>query len=296
MTALDKEELIAKAKVLLETLPYIQKFRGSIFVVKYGGSFMDDPSIEVRGRILRDIMLLEAVGIRVVLVHGGGKAISRAMEAAGLEPRFINGLRYTDKPSIAVVEKTLNQEINQEICELLQDRGGHPQALLGNQVFSCKPYQAKDEQGHAVDLGYVGEITHVDTAPIHAALKANTVPIVSPIAVDSAGHPYNTNADIAASRVAIALQAQRLVYLCDLPGLLRDPKDESTLISTLHMDKVAELKKAGIIAEGMRPKVDSAVEALQQGIQRVHFVDGRLPHSLLLEIFTDHGIGTEIIM
>ena len=292
----DKKKLITKAKVLLEALPYIQKFRDSIFVVKYGGSFMDDPDVETRKRVLTDIMLLAIVGMKTVIVHGGGKAISRAMEEAGLEPRFIQGMRYTDAQSMTVVEKILNENINREICDMLLDQGGRPESLLGNRLLRCRPHKIFDEQNKSIDLGYVGEVTHVDIGPIYQTIEANKIPIVSSVAVDETGQPYNINADIAAAKIAIALKARRLVYLCDLPGLLNDPKDESTLISTLHINEVPELKASSVISEGMCPKVDSAVEAIQNGCQRVHFIDGRLPHSLLLEIFTDQGIGTEIIL
>ena len=194
-----------------------------------------------------------------------------------------------------MVEKTLNQTVNRDICTMLESQNACPESLFGNRLLRCKPCQAYDDQGESIDLGYVGEITQVTTEPIHKALDQGNIPVLSSIALDQAGQPYNVNADTAAAKVALALKAQRLVYLCDMPGLLRNPNDESTPIPTLHIDEVKGLKTAGTIAEGMSPKVDSAIMALQGGTHRVHFIDGRLPHSLLLEIFTDEGVGTEII-
>lgn len=288
-------DITTKAKVLLEALPYIQRFRGATFVIKYGGSFMDDPDPEVRVRVATDIVFLAAVGINVVVVHGGGKAISRGMAAAGLEPVFKNGLRVTDEAAIRIVEQTLNGTVNLDICELIQLKAGRPRGLHGNAVFVCDKMEPTDADGTPVDLGYVGQIRFVKAKLIKKALADGYTPIISPIAVDDNGHPYNTNADVAAAAVASALRARRLVYLSDVPGLLADPKNPESLISTLNVTEVPELKRKGIIAAGMVPKVDSAVGALNHGVHRVHFVDGRKPHSVLLEIFTDKGIGTEIV-
>ena len=287
-------EVIAKAKVLLEALPYIQRFKGSVFVVKYGGSFMDDPDPELRARVATDLVFLAAVGIRVVIVHGGGKAISRAMDKSGLEPNFTHGLRITDKKTVEIVEQTLSNEVNPEICSLISNQGGTPKGIRGNDVLHCKKMK-KMIDGEALDLGFVGEITNVDSHLIHQSAQDDYIPVISPTAIDSEHQVYNTNADIAASEVAIALSARRLVYLCDVPGLMKDPNDPDTLMSSLQVSEVEELKKQRIISSGMLPKVDSAVKAINSGVHRVHFVDGRLPHSLLLEIFTDKGIGTEIV-
>ncbi len=287
--------ITAKTEVLLEALPYIQRFRGSTFVVKYGGSFMDDPSLEVRARVATDIAFLAAVGIQVVVVHGGGKAITRGMAAAGLTAEFRQGLRVTDAESIKIVEHVLNKEINRDICALIEGRQGHPLSLPGNSVFICTKHAGEDEEGQPVDLGYVGKVTYVKTKLIKKAIADGFTPIVSPIALDEHRQPYNTNADEAAAAAAAALRARRLFFLCDVPGLLRDPNDPHSLISTLRVSEVEGLKRAGVIAKGMIPKVDSAVKALASGVHRVHFVDGRQPHSLLLEIFTDRGVGTEIL-
>ncbi|MGF1448105.1 MAG: acetylglutamate kinase [Opitutales bacterium] len=293
--ALDAIDVVTKAEVLMEALPYIQRFKGSTFVVKYGGSFMDDPDPQVRRRVATDIVFLASVGIHVVVVHGGGKAISRAMEAAGLHPVFKNGLRYTDKASIAIVEKTLNDVVNLDICELVQARGGRPQGLPGNVLLQCEPLQATDTEGKPIDLGFVGRIQFVKTKLIKKALQAGYTPIISPVAADEQGQAFNTNADVAAATVAAALRARRLVYLSDVPGLLRAPERPESLISSLAATEVPGLIADGTISGGMLPKVESAVEAMNNGVQRVHFVDGRMPHSILLEIFTDKGIGTEIV-
>ncbi len=285
-------ELSAKAEVLTEALPYIQRFRGATFVVKYGGSFVEDE--EMRVKVAKDLVFFSAVGIRVVVVHGGGKAITRAMDAAGIVATFTKGLRVTDSATMHIVEKTLNQVINLEICETIQHLGGRPLGLPGQNIFVCEK-MTTDDEGQPIDLGFVGNVKQVKSHQLRKSLEDGYMPIISPVGKDENGQFYNINADTAAAYVASALRARRLVFMSDVPGLMRDPKDPSTLISTLKADEVPELKAKGIISSGMRPKVDSALEALQNGVHRVHFIDGRLPHSLLLEIFTDKGIGTEII-
>ena len=287
-------EVTAKAKVLLEALPYIQDFRGSTFVVKYGGSFMDDPDPVVRTRVAYDIAFLAAVGINVVVVHGGGKAITKAMENSGLKANFINGLRVTDEATIAIVKKTLDEVVNKDVCDMLTSIKARPKGLPGDTVLVCERLKA-DDDGNPVDLGYVGDVTEVKVKLIKKEIADGFMPVISPVAEGLDGKPYNVNADTAAGRVASALRARRLVYMSDVPGLLADPKKPESLISTLKTGDVDGLKKKGVIDKGMRPKVQSAVRALQEGVQRVHFVDGRMPHSLLLEIFTDQGVGTEIV-
>jgi acetylglutamate kinase len=287
-------EVTAKAKVLLEALPYIQDFRGTTFVVKYGGSFMDDPDPVTRNFVAFDIAFLAAVGINVVVVHGGGKAITRAMESSGLKADFINGLRVTDEATVAVVKKTLDEVVNRDVCAAISTARGKPKGLPGDTVLVCEKLQ-KDDNGQPIDLGFVGEVTEVKVKLIKKEIAEGFIPVISPVAEGYDGKPYNVNADTVASRVASALRARRLVFMSDVPGLLADPKDPESLISTLKISQVDDLKKRGVIDKGMRPKVHSAIRALQEGVQRVHFVDGRLPHSLLLEIFTDKGIGTEIV-
>jgi acetylglutamate kinase len=291
---MDLAEITAKARVLLEALPYIQDFHGSIFVVKYGGSFMDDPDPAVRARVAYDIAFFAAVGINVVVVHGGGKAITRAMEAAGLNPTFVNGLRVTDEATIAVVKRTLNEVVNKDVCDAIATAKARPKGLPGDTVLVCQKL-ATDDDGNLVDLGYVGEITEVKVKLIKKEIADGFVPVISPVAEGPDRKPYNVNADLVAGRVASELGARRLVYMSDVPGLLANPADPASLISTLRISQVDDLKKKGVIDKGMRPKIASAIRALQGNVQRVHFIDGRLPHSLLLEIFTDKGIGTEIV-
>ncbi|MDB6115132.1 MAG: argB [Lacunisphaera sp.] len=291
---MDVNEIISKARVLLEALPYMQAFRGSTFVVKYGGSFMDDPDSAVRLRVATDLAFLSAAGINVVVVHGGGKAISKAMDASGLKANFINGLRVTDEATIAIVKKTLDEIVNKQVCDTLVAVRATPKGLPGDTVLVCEKL-TMDDDGNPCDLGYVGDVTEVKVKLIKKEIADGFMPVISPVAEGLDGKPYNINADTAAGRIASALRARRLVYMSDVPGLLADPRNPGSLISTLKVGEVEALKKKGIIDKGMRPKVQSAVRALQEGVQRVHFVDGRMPHSLLLEIFTDQGVGTEIV-
>ncbi|MDR0535118.1 MAG: acetylglutamate kinase [Puniceicoccales bacterium] len=287
--------LIEKANVLLEALPYIQKFRGSIFVIKYGGSFMDDPNPQVRASVAQDIVFLASVGIQTVVVHGGGKAITRAMERAGLKSEWRGGMRVTDEATVKVVEQTLNNEINAEICDIISKQGGMAKGIPGNVVSLCEKLHAVSPTGEPVDIGFVGDIKFVRTKIIKKALADGYIPVISPIALGEDDHPYNTNADVAAAAVAGSLKARRLVFMSDVPGLLANPAEPGSLIPTLPVSDVARLKADGVISSGMIPKVDSGVKALQSGVKRVHFIDGRVRHSLLLEIFTDRGIGTEIV-
>ena len=287
-------EVTAKAKVLLEALPYIQDFRGATFVVKYGGSFMDDPDPVTRTRVAYDIAFLAAVGVNVVVVHGGGKAITKAMETSGLKSNFVNGLRVTDEATIAIVKKTLDEIVNKDVCDALTTAGGRPRGMPGDSVLVCQKLTT-DDDGKEIDLGFVGDVTEVKVKLIKKEIAEGFVPIISPVAEGLDNKPYNVNADVAAGRVASALRARRLVYMSDVPGLLSSPPDPESLIPTLKISQVDDLKKKGVIDKGMWPKVASAVRALQEGVQRVHFIDGRLAHSLLLEIFTDKGTGTEIV-
>ena len=291
---MNMQAIISKAAVLVEALPYVQTFRGATFVIKYGGSFMDDPDPEIRSRVAGDIAFLSAVGIHAVVVHGGGKAISRALQASGIQTKFVHGLRYTDGPTVDVVHQVLSGKVNGEVCEMLQLRKDRPLGIPGENVLQCEKLDT-DIHGDPVDLGFVGKVTTVKAKVIKKAIKDGYTPVVSPVANDEEGQLYNVNADVAAACVASALRARRLVYMSDVPGLLSNPKNVDTLISTLKVGQVDKLKKNGTISEGMLPKIDSAIKALDAGVHRVHFVDGRLPHSLLLEIFTDKGIGTEIV-
>ena len=290
---MNMQEIISKAEVLVEALPYVQEFRNSVFVIKYGGSFMDDPDPEIRSRVAGDIAFLSAVGIHAVVVHGGGKAISRALSEKGIESKFINGLRYTNEDTVKVVDEVLSGQVNGDVCEMLQIRNDRPLSIPGPTVLEGEKY-TEDSDGNPVDVGFVGNVVAVKSKIIKKAIKDGYTPVISPVAKGIDGKLYNVNADVAAACVASALRARRLVYLSDVPGLLRDPKDPDTLIPTLKVNQVEKLKANGTISQGMLPKIDSSMKALDSGVHRVHLIDGRLPHSLLLEIFTDKGIGTEI--
>ena len=265
--------------------------KGEVVVVKYGGSFMDSPDPAVRRGVARDIVLLQAAGLRPVVVHGGGKAITRAMEKAGLTARFVQGMRVTDEAAVAVVEQTLSQEINPEIVAAIDALGGKARGFSGRAIFRCRKLPMPE-----ADLGFVGDVNSVDTTLLRQTVSAGFIPVISPTARGDDGKIYNCNADVAAAQLAIALKAQRLVFMSDVPGLLRDPKKPDSVIPHLKMSEVAELKESGVIDKGMIPKVDSAVAAIQAGVEKVSFVDGRVPHAVLLEIFTDEGVGTEIVL
>ena len=289
------QDLIAKAATLLEALPYIQRYSGKTFVVKYGGSFMDSPDPEVREGVARDMVFLEAVEINPVVVHGGGKAITRAMEKAGLKAAFVQGQRVTDAATVRVVDQVLSREINPEIVRTIQTLGGVAEGFAGTDIFTCRKKEMTGPDGAPVDLGFVGEVTGVNTGPLLKCIAQGITPVISPTARGEDGQIYNCNADVAAAMAAIALKAKRLVFMSDVPGLMRDPKDPATVIPHLRTGEVDALKKTGVVDHGMIPKVDSAVAAIKTGVDKVSFVDGRVPHAVLLEIFTDAGIGTEVV-
>lgn len=292
------QDLISKAATLLEALPYIQKFSHATFVVKYGGSFMDSPDQAVRNGVARDIVFLEAVEINPVVVHGGGKAITRAMEKSGLKANFIQGQRVTDEATVQIVDDVLSREINPEVVATINALGGAAKGFAGPDIFRCKKLLLDDKEnpGQKIDIGYVGEVVEVNTAPLLDCIAKGITPVISPTARGEDGKIYNCNADVAAAQVAIALKAKRLVFMSDVPGLMRDFKDPSTLITHLQISEVPALKAAGIVDKGMIPKVDSAVNAIKAGVEKVSFVDGRVPHSVLMEIFTDEGVGTEVVL
>jgi acetylglutamate kinase len=289
------QDLIAKAATLLEALPYIQKFSGATFVVKYGGSFMDSPDANVRNSVARDVVFLEAVEINPVVVHGGGKAITRAMEKAGLKANFIQGQRVTDEATVKIVDDVLSREINPEIVSAINSLGGAAKGFAGPDIFRCRETKVTGADGSPVDLGFVGEVTEVNTSALVECIESGITPVISPTARGEDGRIYNCNADVAAAQVAIALKAKRLVFMSDVPGLLRDPKNPESVISQLKMAEVDGMKRSGVIDKGMIPKVDSAIAAIQAGVEKVSFVDGRVPHAVLLEIFTDEGVGTEVV-
>ncbi len=292
------QDLIAKADTLLEALPYILKFSGETFVVKYGGSFMDSPDEKIRTSVARDIVFLEAVEINPVVVHGGGKAITRAMERAGLAANFVQGQRVTDEATAIIADDVLSREINPEVVKTINALGGNAVGFAGPDIFKCQKLLLKDAEnpGKEIDIGYVGEVVEVNVAPIKESIWCGFTPVISPTARGADGKIYNCNADVAAAQLAIALKAKRLVFMSDVPGLLRDPKKPDSVIPQIRTAEVMVLKKSGVIDKGMIPKADSAVAAIQSGVEKVSFVDGRVPHAVMLEIFTDEGVGTEIIL
>jgi len=289
------QDLIAKTDSLLEALPYIQRFSGATFVVKYGGSFMDSPDPETRNGVARDIVFLEAVEINPVVVHGGGKAITRAMEEAGLKATFLQGQRVTDEATVRIADDVLSREINPEIVAAINSLGGLAQGFAGPDIFRCRKARLQGPDGQPLDLGYVGEVIAVNTAPLLDCIAQGVTPVISPTARGEDGKVYNCNADVAAAQTAIALKARRLVFMSDVPGLLQNPKSPDSVISHLRTSEVEGLKQKGVVDKGMIPKVDSAVAAIRAGVRKVSFVDGRVPHAVLLEIFTDEGVGTIVV-
>ncbi|MBJ06457.1 MAG: acetylglutamate kinase [Verrucomicrobiaceae bacterium] len=283
-----------KAATLVEALPYLQHFRGKTFLIKVGGSAMDNE--ELVSALMRDIVFLEIAGINPILVHGGGKAITAAMAAAGLgEARFVGGFRVTSPEAIAVVEETLNNEINPGLVALLAEHGGRATGIPGTCIFRARRIEGTDEHGARVNIGQVGEVDHCDTKDILEATSSNIVPVVSPLGRDAeTSGTLNVNADLAAAALACALRPAKLVYVSDVPGLLSDPEDPDSLIPSVTPGTAEKLMASGIISGGMIPKIRSAIAALHAGVEKVHFIDGRMPHTILLEIFTAEGIGTEI--
>lgn len=288
------KEHINKAGILVEALPYIQDFRGKCILVKVGGSAMEDA--ELLDALLRDVVLLEVVGINPVIVHGGGKAISNAMANSGIKPRFVSGQRYTDPETMSIVEDTLVNEVNPNLVSLVHSHGGKAKGIHGAEVFVSKRMKANCIDSEDDDLGLVGEVIRCQTAEVEHLTDQEIIPIVSPVSMEeNSDSVLNTNADIAASSLAAEMNVAKLVYISDVLGVLRDPDDDSTLINTIKCSEVKGLSDEGIISGGMLPKLNSAIQAIESGVGKVHMIDGRIPHSLLLEIFTNTGIGTEIV-
>jgi len=286
--------IVEKADVLVEAMPYIQAFRGKMVVIKFGGSAMENKACH--DSILADAAFMECVGLKPVIVHGGGKAISQRMSEEGIRPAFVQGLRVTDKDSIRLVEEVLNDKVNPEIVKTLIAHGARAKGINGTGILQAEKFMPVDEStNQPVDAGFVGQITSVDTSHIISIMNADMIPVITPLGRDTKGQIYNINADNAASAVAGALHAHKLVFLSDVPGLLNDPADSNSVISTLKQVDAEMLIKRGVIGGGMLPKVQAALSALTAGVRKIHIIDGRLLHSLLLEIFTDKGIGTEIV-
>jgi len=288
------EDISRKAAVLIEALPYIQRFRNAIVVVKFGGSAMEDPAhVE---SVLDDIAFMECVGMKVVVVHGGGKEISRGMKEAGIDSTFVRGLRVTCARSIEVVEHVLKRDVNPRIVKTLASKGAPARSLNGEEIFRVRRMTETDpDSGEIRDWGFVGEPGEVRTGPIYAMLAEGLIPVVTPLGLGPENRIHNINADVAAAAIAKALKARKLAFLSDVPGLLRDPADPMSLIPTLRLDEVEWLVEQGVISGGMLPKIQSCIEALEAGVRKVHMIDGRLFHSLLMEMFTDKGVGTEIV-
>lgn len=284
----------ARAESLIEALPYIQKFRGQTFVIKYGGAAMEEEQIVER--FLRDIVFLEAVGINPVLVHGGGKAITARMRDAGLKAQFINGLRVTDADSIRIVEDTLDHEINPKIVDTIVKYGGKAQGFSGKSVFVAQKLGLQRlENGEEMDIGFVGAAASINAEAVRATLREEVVPVISPIGADEDGVVLNINADVAAAALAAELKASKLIFVSDVPGIMRDPSVKDSLIPTVRSADVEVLIKEKVVDGGMIPKVQSAMEALHNGVGKIHMIGGQTQHCLLLEIFTNAGIGTEIV-
>jgi len=282
------DQIVKKASILIEAIPYIHAFRRKIFVIKYGGSILDDPKI--RHSVLQDIVFLSYVGIRVIIVHGGGPHISARMKEEGLKNEFVDGIRVTDKETLTIVGEEL-EKLNRQIVAEIKDLKGDVTGLRGqeNIIFVKKKKAVKD-------LGFVGTITSVNKEDLEAHLAQGQITVVSPMGMTVEKQPHNVNADEVASAIANSMKAEKLVLLTDVPGVMRDLKDISTLLSTLTLAQVDELIKSDVIAGGMIPKVNSCVEALKGGgVNKTHIVDARIPHALLLEFFTDRGVGTQIV-
>lgn len=288
------EEAIHKADVLLEALQWIRQFRGKITVIKLGGSVMENQTAMTH--LLLDVVFMETVGMRPVVVHGGGAAISRAMSEAGLQPRFVQGRRYTDEATLGIVERVLATETNEALANRINELGGRAQPLnfRSTNVLRGEHIRLPDDNGAPIDLGHVGTVTWVDRTTIEQLCNAGIVPVIPSMAMTLEGQKLNVNADTAATAVAQALQAEKLVYLSDVNGVRRRKEDPDSLINTLTEDEARELIRSGAIDSGMIPKVEACLETLDRGVRKVHIIDGRLRHSLLLEVYTTKGVGTQI--
>ncbi|HJA64045.1 MAG TPA: acetylglutamate kinase [Candidatus Intestinimonas stercoravium] len=282
------DRYVERAQVLAEALPYIQKYYGKTVVVKYGGNAMI--SAELRESVISDIILLHLVGIRVVVVHGGGPEISAMLKRIGKEPRFVDGLRYTDRETMEVVQQVLCGKVNKDLTAILNGKGGRALGLCGMDAGLLQA-KALDEK-----YGLVGEIVRVDPAAVEDALAGGYIPVISTVAQGIDGEmAYNVNADTAAAKLAVALGAEKLILLTDVRGLMRDPADESTLLPVVELSAVPGLVKDGVITGGMIPKVDCCVEAVRSGVERAHILDGRIPHAILIEMLSDEGVGTMLV-
>lgn len=290
-------EAIEKADVLIEALGWIRRFRNKVTVIKLGGSVMENP--DALRHVLVDIVFMETVGMRPVVIHGGGAAISRAMAAAAIEPQFIQGRRYTDEATLKIVEKVLAGDVCEKITQEIEDIGGRAMSL--NFKPDCVLFGEKltlaDKSGEQIDLGYVGKVTEVDRMTIENLCYAGQVPVIPSMCLDrETGQKFNVNADTAANAVAEALGAEKLVFLSDVNGVRTDKDNPDTLVHSLNREKAQQMMASGQIDSGMIPKVEACLQTLERGVRKIHIIDGRLRHSLLLEIYTNTGVGTEIVL
>ncbi len=283
------KKYLSKAEVLIEALPYIQRFNRKIIVVKYGGSAMVDE--ELKKQVIQDVTLLKLVGFKPIIVHGGGKEISRWVGKVGMEPQFINGLRVTDEETMEVAEMVLGK-VNKSLVQLVQQLGVRAIGISGKDGGLLK-VEKKLSQGQ--DIGFVGEVTEVNMSIINDLLEKDFLPVICPVGMDEDFNTYNINADDAACAIAKAVGAEKLAFLTDIEGVYKDPSNPETLISELHVSEAKELMADGYIGGGMLPKLQNCIDAIDAGVSRVHILDGRIPHCLLLEIFTNKGIGTAIL-
>jgi acetylglutamate kinase len=289
------EEAIAKAGALIEAMEYIRRFRGRIVVVKLGGSILEDTALQKK--LLTDIAFMATVGMQPIIVHGGGKAITKAMNEAGLEPVWVQGRRYTDQRTLNIAEHTLVHKINTPICEILTELGCKPMALhsLSSCVLFAEPIRLAGENGRKLDVGLVGQVIEINAQLLKTLCADGTIPVIASVAKDKTGGKLNVNADSAAGKVAAAVVAEKLVVVSDTHGILKDLNDPESRISTADEEQIKDMIDANIITDAMLPKVDACITALDAGVKKAHIIDGRIQHSLLLEIYTDKGIGTQII-
>jgi acetylglutamate kinase len=290
------DHAIPKAAALVEALGYIQRFHNKIVVVKVGGSIMDDE--DALSNILTDIVFMNYVGMQPILVHGGGKAINQRMEQAGLVPQMVQGRRYTDERVLAIAEDVLCNQINKFIVNFMQAQGCEAMGLhsLASEVLFAEKMYLQSEDGRRIDLGLVGEVKNVNARLLQLLCQADAVPCIASIARDPAGGRLNVNADTAAGAVAAAIKAEKFVVVSDTHGIRRNPKDPESLVRSLNMQEIQEMVRTGAISSGMLPKVEACIQALRAGVTKTHIIDGRIPHALLLEIYTEAGIGTEIVL
>ncbi len=290
---MDKEFITdsMKADVLIAALPYIQKYYGKTVVVKYGGNAMIDP--ELKKDVMSDIILLTLVGVKIVLIHGGGPEISSLLGKLGIESKFVNGLRYTDKDTAEVVQMVLAGKTNKDLVSLVEVCGGKAVGLCGIDGGMIKAKKVDDEKN---DYGFVGDIVNIDPAPIKKVLEENYIPVIATVGTDDEGQVYNINADTAAAEIAAALGAENIITLTDIPGLMKDVNDKNSLIPEIHVDEIDSLIESGVIYGGMIPKVRSLEVAVRAGVKKAVMIDGRIPHSILIEMFSNEGIGTLMSM